>query len=318
MLASRGLLASLFNVLRIFSVRDYLLEERNFTALKEYIDFLDNLPPVLREIQGFTESYSRQHAILTPPNSRMLIQTAKGNTNAWQGIRIAIPTMGEVSGKAVLDTRTFIEEFHSLSKTFVDRRLKINSLDIKGFSLTRSSGWGNAPPKDVIDLMRELWNRLNQCESAIMRFRSAVTAIGETLHSIFVRFIESLTLALCSCDAPIPKIEAYYTIRKLGLPGMQYDPELGHSEQARLEQARDHVTRLKNMRIRANSAVDNLTDFCYRLQYFLADARSELQANHPARSLSRSGTGLTMTDRSLVEVKEMSGQLMKMSRKLNQ
>ena len=296
---------------------DYLLEERNFVSLKEYIDFLGDLPPVLKEIQEFSDYYSRQHVMLTPPNSRMLVQAAMGNESAWQSIKVALPVMGKLSGSAVLDTRTFIEEFHRLAKTIGDHRSKINSLDIKGFSLTRSSVWGTTPPRDVIDLMRELWNRLSRCESAILSFRSAVTAIGETLHRIFVRFIDSLTLALCSCDGPIPKIEAYYTIRKLGLPGMQYDPELGHSYQARLEQAREHVARLKNMRIRTACAVDNLTDFCYRLQYFLADARSELQANHPMRALSRSGVGLTITEKSLVEVKEMSEQLMKMSLKLN-
>lgn len=296
---------------------NYLLEERNFVSLKEYIDFLGNLPPVLEEIQIFSDAYSRQHVMLTPPNSQMLVQAAMENASAWQSIKAALPEIGRVSGEAVLDTRTFIEEFHRLTQALGNRRFKLHPLDIKDFSLTRSAEWGSTPPRDVIDLMNELWNRLNRCEGAILKFRSAVTAIGETLHSIFVRFIESLTLALCSCDDPIPKIEAYYTIRKLGLPGMQYDPELGHSEQARLEQAREHVARLKNMRIRTACAVDNLTDFCYRLQYFLADARSELQANHPMRTISRARVGLTMTDLSLVEVGAMSEQLMKMSRRLN-
>ncbi|MHC8290581.1 hypothetical protein ACYZUD_28000 [Pseudomonas sp. XS1P51] len=293
---------------------NYLLNEEDFHSLKKYIDFLSDLPPALKVVEGFTESVRRQgHKMITPPNAQMLAQAAMANACAWRAIKIAMPMMGVGTREVLRDTHIFIDEFRAITKGVEDRRSKLISLDIKRFSLSSSPRWGSSPPRDVIDLMRALFDGLRQCERSILEFRAAVTSIGNTLHSIFVRFIESLMLGLCSCDGPIPKIEAYYTLGKFGLPGMRYDPQQPYSETERLAKAREHIAHLRNMRIRASCAVDNLTDFCYRLQYLLADARRELQTNHPAQTLVRSNVTLILVSESLVEVKYMSESLTKIS-----
>lgn len=296
---------------------DYLLEEKNFTSLKEYIEFLDSLPLALEEIRRFSESFQRQgHQMVAPPDAKMLAQAATSNKLAWKALKVAIPALGHSSAKALNDACRFIDEFRDITPDPEGLRAKITSIDPQYFSLGKVTEWSAGPPKDVIDLMKELCNRLYLCENAIAAFKRAVIPIGATLHGIFVRFIESISIDLCSCDGPMPKIEAYYTLGRIGLPGMQYDPRQSYSEAQRLDYARAHLMQLRSMRIKAASAVDNLNDFCYRLQHHLTRARRMLQASHPLSTWSRSNGMLTLAEGSLNEVKDMSDSLLLMARKL--
>lgn len=295
----------------------YLLSEEDFNSLKVYISFLNELSPALKVIDEFTESIRRQgHQMLTPPDAHMLSQAAQGNAGSWQAIKLSIPMIGQVVGQAARDTQFFIEEFHIFSKGAVQVRTRVLDVDIGQFSLTTSHQWGGEFPGHIGDLLHALSNGLLSAEQAILLFTSAVTSIGITLHGIFMRFIESLTLGLCACDKTSSKIEAYYGLGKIGLPGMQYDPQRPYSEQERLANAREHIARLRSMHLYATSAVDNFTDFCYRLQYLLADARRELQADHPAQTLVRLGVRLNFVQDSLVEVGPMTDRLLEISKRL--
>ncbi|VVP71413.1 hypothetical protein PS918_01184 [Pseudomonas fluorescens] len=296
---------------------DYLLNEEDFKSLKAYINFLNELPPALKVIEAFTESIRRQgHQMLAPPDAHMLLQAAQGNAGSWQAIRMSIPLIGQGVGQAVRDTRLFIEEFHIYIKNPVNGKTRFLDMDIGHFSLTTSHRWGREAPVNVSDLLRALFNGLLNVEQAILSFMSAVTSIGISLHGIFIRFIESLTLELCSCDKTTSKIEAYYGLGKVELPGMQLDLQRPYSEQERMANAREHIARLRSMHLHATSAVDNLTDFCYRLQYLLADARGELQADHPAQTLVRLGIRLNFVRDSLVEVNPMTERLLEISKRL--
>jgi hypothetical protein len=298
-------------------MKGYLLSAEHFIALKDYISFLNSLPSALEEIRRFSESFARSgHQLVTPPNAELLAQAARGNRLAWLALQEATPLLGRSSVTALKSTQYFIDEFRIFTQGSEGRRQKIDAIDPLRFDLANFPEWTKAPPANVIDLMRELDARLLRCESAINTFRRAFAPIGVSLHGIFVRFIESLSIALCSCDGPIAKIEAYYTLGKIGLPNLQYQPNEAYSQSERLAFAREHLAQLRSMRARAANAVDCLNDYCYGMQQFLAHARRQLQNNHPLSSWSRSNLLLTFTETPLKDFKFMSDDLLLMAQKL--
>ena len=295
----------------------YLLDEKNFIALKSYINFLSSLPVTLTEIQRFSESFQRQgHRMITPPNAVMLAQAARTNDLAWQSLKVAVPSLGQSCAKALADAQGFIDEFRDTTKLISGRAL-VSSIDPARFSIFKSLPWSVVAAVDVISLLRELDRRLSQCAAGIAQFKQAVNTVGGTLHSIFVRFIESLSIDLCSCDGPISKIEAYYTLGRIGLPGMQYNPGGSYSHEQRVEYARAHLSNLRSMRSNTACAVDNLNDFCYRLVQLIEHARRQLQANHPRSSVDRCHGLFSIAEVGLSEVRDMSEDLILISGKLN-
>ncbi|WP_223487856.1 hypothetical protein [Pseudomonas sp. A-RE-19] len=294
---------------------DYLLAEKNFVSLKQYVDLLNDLPDVLAKIENFSDAFKRSgHSMLQPPNAQTLIRTARANAANWQLIICTMPQLGELTARVVRDIDSFSQEFRQMAEDRAKRKLPLSAIDPGQFSVVRSPEWGGAPRADVVEVIRELASRLEHCRQMTAQFKSTVRSVGETIHSIFVRFIESLNLPICACHGGNTKIEVYYSLGRMGLPNMQYDPDKSYSEQERLEMARDHFERLIGLYRGTGGAVNNLSDFCYRLTYILDEAGREFAASHPAQTVSRAKYSLSLVDHSILEVKSMSEQLIKMSK----
>ncbi|MGX0888084.1 hypothetical protein AB7M22_000092 [Pseudomonas sp. ADAK2 TE3594] len=297
-------------MMRNLQMLDYLLAQKNFVTLKEYVDFLNELPETLAEIKHLSDNIARSgHTMLPPPNAEALIETAMVNATHWRTITADVPVLGNVTAQTFEETYGFTQEFRQRTAG-VSPKSPVSELDATQFSVVKSRDWYLPPPADVIDVMRELWSRLERCKSGVSRFKEIVRSVGETIHSIFVRFIESIGLPLCQCHDPIPKIEAYYSQGRIGLPGMQFDPSRPYSQQERLGMAREHLARLSELYRRTTGAVNNLSDFCYRLTYILGEAQRDLQTNHPGQTVARANSSLRLVDFSLAEVKAMSDQLL--------
>ncbi|WP_367374147.1 hypothetical protein [Pseudomonas lini] len=296
---------------------DYLLAEKNFATLKQYVNFLNELPDALREINRFSDSIARAgHTLLRPPDAQTLIQAGLTNAQCWRAIGITVPVLGNTSARVLQEVSGFISEFKTVVSVTQNRRLPISRIDPQQFTVVKSVGWGNAPCADVIDVMRELDARLEHCQQSVAKFKAQVTTLAESIHGLFVRFIESLSLPLCSCDGPIPKIEAYYTLGRIGLPGMGYNPNQGYSEDQRLEMAKAHIGRLFNLYRQASTAANNLGDFCYRWAYMVEEAKRTLRTSHPHQTMARAKASLPLLTGSLEEVKTMSEQLVQMAKVL--
>lgn len=296
---------------------DYLLAEKNFATLKQYVNFLNELPDALREINRFSDSIARTgHTLLRPPDAQALIQAGITNAQCWRAIGMTVPVLGETSARVLQEVSGFISEFKIIVSVAQNRRLPISQIDPKQFTVVKSIGWGNAPCADVIDVMRELHARLEHCQQAVAEFKAQVTLLAESIHGLFVRFIESLGMPLCSCDAPMPKIEAYYTLGHFGLPGMGYDPRQGYSGEQRVEIAKAHLVRLFTLHRQASTAANNLGDFCYRWVYMLEETKGTLQTAYPQQTMARAKASLPLVTGSLEEVKKMSEQLVQMAKVL--
>jgi hypothetical protein len=294
----------------------YLLSEDHFTDLKEYMDFLNALPAALEEIDRFSGVYRSQgHQLLTPPNAKSLADAARGSKLAWLAVKQIMPLLGKSSAMVLEDARCFISEFREITQGEGGRRKTIDCINPNAFTLAKSPVWKGQSASDLIDLMRELDNRLYRCASLINEFRRTLTLIGASVHGIFVRFIDSLSLPVCNCDDPIPKIEAYYLLGKIGLPNLPYQPDKAYSQNERVEFAREHLAHLRGIRIRTSTAVHCLSDFCHVWQKLLTHAQGQLQNNNPLSSWSRCNRFLSFVEAPLHNVKDMSDCLLQMSRK---
>ncbi|RON37703.1 hypothetical protein BK666_31240 [Pseudomonas frederiksbergensis] len=297
---------------------DYLLAEKNFVSIRQYKDFLNDLGPALAQIQSFSDLIARQgHQLLVPPDARALGFAAKDSLASWQGIKASIDALGHAIPWVVQDLNVFLAEFAAINDEGWDRRTSIVRIDPQRFSIVTSGNWTGSPPVDVLDIMQMFLFRLGMCERTVEQLRTSVRTLTENTHGLFLRFIESLKLRLCSCDGPISKIEAYYTLGRLGLPGMQYDPNDSYSEEQRRELAKQHIVHLETLHAQSTGSANNLGDFCFRLMRFIEDARRELLSNHDLQTLPRAKLSMRMMDYSLTEVREMSTQLTIMARKLN-
>ncbi|MCP1499610.1 hypothetical protein J2Y86_004317 [Pseudomonas migulae] len=298
---------------------DYLLNEKNFSSLNEYTRFLNDLPATLNEIQRFSKSFQSQgHVMMTPPSASLLTQAATMNALCWRAVQITVPQLAFASGRVVTQVSTLLEEFREeLRKASGPaRRMALQDIDPRRFTPAGSNSAGTNRPRDVVVIMRNLVQQLEGCERASAQFKSQIVQIAQTIHSIFVRFIESLSMRLCICDGPVSKIEAYYSLGHFGLPVMHYDPQAGYSLEQRLEKAREHLQALFGMYAQATSAANNLGDFCHRMNFYLNVVKTELLFNDGHQTLARANLSLATIVQPIEELRTMSNGLLRLSSKL--
>ncbi len=287
---------------------DFLLDEKNFTSLKEYIDFLNNLPATLDEIGRFSENFRRSgHVLMSPPDAQALAQAAIANENRWREILMVVPSLATTGRQLVSETATFTQEFKQVAQDTAGAagRVPLHRIDSLRFTPINAGSQGSNRARDIISLMSNLCLRLEQCVTVVARFKTLIVEVSQTIHRIFVRFIDSLALRLCVCDGPVPKIEAYYSLGKIGLPNMSYDADGHYSQEQRLEKAREHLNGLGGVYVRAISAGNNLADFCHRMSHFLSCVKAELQSNDEQRSLRRAKSSLAQIAYPLQELDVM-------------
>lgn len=292
----------------------YLLAEKNFVALREYVKFLNDLPPALAEIDRFSDSIARQGYTLLPrPDTQALIRTARSNAVSWRAAGTTVSVLGGYSAKLLLETDVFIKEFRSIASVAQDRRLKLSTIHVQRFTAVRSGCWGRAPYHDVVDVVAELISRLGKCQEAVTDLKKQIRNLATSLHDIFFRFIDSLTLPL-STEGPDSKIEVYYGLGRVGLPGMGYDAQQPYSQEQRRTLARTHVEQLRHLHRRCAVASSNLNDFCYRWVLMLEQAKRTLRVHYSDQSMFQAGVSLPLVGAVLTDVKSMSDQLVRMAK----
>ncbi|UZE24574.1 hypothetical protein LOY67_03955 [Pseudomonas sp. B21-056] len=298
---------------------DFLLEEKNFSSLRRYIDFLSDLPDALTEIKRFSDSIQRTgHVLVSPPDAQTLTWTAVANESRWREIVRVVPALGNMGRQLVGQISLFLREFEQVAREASGpaRRQLIGDVDPLHFTPINVGSQGTNRPPDVLYLITRLCLQLDLYAKKAMYFKARIVEVSQTIHRVFARFIETLALRLCACDAPVSKIEAYYVMGRIGLPNMQYNPAGHYTQEQRREKAREHLRVLDGLYANAISASNNLSDFCHRLNYFLTQVKRELQANDRHQSLRRARSSFLQIAHSLEELGRMADALARMSLRL--
>lgn len=295
---------------------DFLLDEKNVSSLKEYIRFLNDLPVALDEIKRFSDSFQRSgHTMMTPPDAQALTRAAIANESRWRAILMVVPSLATMGRHLVAETDRFTQEFAQVAQHTAGAagRVPIQNVDPLRFTPIKAGQQGTNRPPDVLYLINNLCLRLDQCAKVVAHFKTLIAEVSQTIHSIFVRFIDSLALRLCICDAPVSKIEAYYSLGRIGLPNMPHDTGSYYSQEQRREKAREHLKILGEIYVRAISAGNNFADFCHRLNHFLTCIKVELQSNDPQCSLRRAKSSMAQVTYPLQELDVMVSALERLS-----
>ncbi|MCL6703883.1 hypothetical protein [Pseudomonas sp. T1.Ur] len=297
---------------------DFLLNEKNVSSLKEYVSFLNDLPVALDEIKRFSDAFQRSgHTMMTPPDAQALTQAAVANAGRWRAILMVVPSLAMMGRQLVAEADTFTREFAQVAQHTAGAagRVLMQNVDPLRFTPINVGQQGTNRPPDILYLINNLCVRLDQYAKVAAHFKTLVVDVSQTIHSIFVRFIDSLALRLCVCDAPVSKIEAYYSQGRIGLPNMPYDTGGYYSEEQRREKAREHLRMLGEVYVRAISAGNNLADFCHRLNHFVTCVKVELQSNDPQCSLRRAKSSMAQVAHPLQQLDVMVSALERLSPK---
>lgn len=298
---------------------DFLLEEKDFSSLKEYINFLSDLPDALAEIEYLSDILRRSgHVLMSPPDAQALTWAAAANEGKWQAIVRVVPSLGMMSRQLVEQTSTFVREFEQVAQeaSGAASRQLLGSVDPSRFTPVNFGSQGSNRTSDLMQLMGNLCLRLERCARVVAHFKALVVDVSQTIHRIFVRFIESLTLRVCACHGPDSRIEIYYQLGWFGLPNMQYDRDGRYSQEQRREKAREHLQVLGGLYARATSAGSNIADLCHRMDYFLNHVKLELQSNDRQKSLRRARSSFSQMVYPLEELNRMANALVHMSSRL--
>ncbi|MDO7899889.1 hypothetical protein [Pseudomonas citrulli] len=288
---------------------DFLLDEKHFSALGEYIGFLSDLPDSLAEIERFSSVFRRSgHVLLAPPDVQALTRAATDNESRWKAIACVVPSLGFTVHQVVEQTARFVAQFEQVAEQAmgaVDRPL-LGCLDPSRFTPVNVGAHGSNRTASVMQLIDNLGQRLGECATAVERLKALIVSVSQTIHSLFVRFIDSLTLRLCTCHGPDPKIEIYYALGWGNLPGMRYDPGVPHTQAQRRALAQAHLKALNGLYVRSTSAANNIADLCHRLGYFLMQVKLELHTNGRQQSLRRARASFAQLAYPLAQLREMA------------
>jgi len=309
-----------FSLILVFGRNDYgvfmyqfLLAEKHFKSLKDYVGFLRALPATLLQIQRFSERWQRQgHVLTSAPDAERLKVLASFSTGYLENLENNISDLGKACNESLSYISTFTEECREIARETPGkgRSLPISDIDFKRFSLSASQWWIWFPPTDVKGLTHELYFRLGRTTSAVLDLKSVPRELNLDIHNVFARFVRSLTLQACQCHTQYSRIEAYYIVGGVTLPGMKASS--GASDA--VARSKVHVRELFALYTAASSAINNLNDFFYAIRAFLASAERELLAVKPSMKLSQLISSLAVTGHILSEVKMMTEQMQRWSR----
>lgn len=295
---------------------DFLLNEKDFLALKEYMIFLADLPESLVEINKMSGEFeSSGHVLLSPPDAQSLSLAVTANAHIWRTIIRIVPALGIMGCQLVEQASTFVREFKQVTQEppCSTRCKLLKDFDFQRFTSNDAGLQGAHEPLDVVQLMGNLCLRLDQCVYTAAHFKLLICEILQTVHSVFMRFIESLALRVCTCHPPVPKIEMYYRLGRIALPNMQYHLDGFYTQTQRVEKAREHLRAMDGLYVRTISAGNNISDLCGRMAFFSKHIKAELESNDLQRSIRRARSSLSHIAYPLEELQVMANALVAMS-----
>ncbi|WP_434675855.1 hypothetical protein [Pseudomonas sp. D3-10] len=171
-------------------------------ALDRYISFLGGLRSVFDRISAVLERsrVSGHQAASLPRDSRL--------DNAYFNGRALSALGGDVSDtKALVDThvaelRLFAGEALGLAEK-TPRQTPLSEIDYRRFSLSRSERWKLSSPKNVGDLVHELYLRLVDVRSAIRQLDFKFAGINQDSFGVYSIFTRAMDHRSCYChDRP--------------------------------------------------------------------------------------------------------------------
>lgn len=278
----------------------FLLQRHHFVYLKNYLDFLVLLPPVLDLMKNASTTWRQQgHTLVTPPDATRLKVLSSFSVGYLSRLAGEIQQLDRQCDKVISDVSTFFEELRTAIKNTPGKgmQMPINSLDHRKFTLFASDNFIALPPTNVDELLHELALRLIYLGSDVGEVKNQVRELHLDIHTLFFNFIDTLKLDMCRCHSGQTKLDNYNVRGEVFLPGMkQMAPKA-------------QLMELEKIYRQASSAINNMNDFLFGLRYFSDSAGRELIARN--RKMNLGGLVLKLSGISLcvAEIDVLSEQI---------
>ncbi|MCP1441702.1 hypothetical protein J3D54_000834 [Pseudomonas sp. GGS8] len=278
----------------------FLLQRHHFVYLKNYLDFLVLLPPVLDLMNNASATWRQQgHTLVAPPDDAKLKVLSSFSVGYLSRLASEVQKLDRQCDNVISDVSVFFEELRTAIKDAPGKgmRMPVNSLDHRKFTLFASDKFIALPPTNVDGLLHELALRLIYLGSDVGEVKNQVRELHLDIHTIFFNFIDTLALDMCRCHTGQTKLDNYNFRGGVFLPGMkQMTPKAQWVE-------------LEKIYRQASSAINNMNDFLFGLRYFSESAGRELIARNMKMNLGGLVLKLSGISLSVAEIDVLSEQL---------
>ncbi|EJM58732.1 hypothetical protein PMI29_04466 [Pseudomonas sp. GM49] len=294
---------------------EFLLERRHFDYLKDYFDFLGDLPEALEKFVRLISLYVGDGNVMTTSDInklRALLSSSRDYIQKFDG-DISVLDTGLLDTLSIFST--FTDECEAIASISPEKRyLQIKYLDLKQFCLPVSQGWKcHFPSGAVCALTDGFSTRLYLFGIKVSDLKFSIKKLHEGIHSIFVRFVRCLHRRMSCCNN-FSYLERCYLFGWGGFRGaFAFIPY--ESRDARAAQARQHLREISLIYTAASSAINNLNDFFFAMLRFIEMAQQELVSIRETMKLSQLLLILSEVSDRLQEVHGMIRTLQQWSRK---
>ncbi|QAY82572.1 hypothetical protein [Pseudomonas arsenicoxydans] len=278
----------------------FLLQRHHFVYLKNYLDFLVLLPPVLELMKNASVTWRQQgHTLVTPPDATRLKVLSSFSVGYLSRLAGEIQQLDRQCDNVISAVNIFFEELRAAIRNAPGKgmQMPVNSLDHRKFTLFASDKFIALPPTNVDGLLHELALRLIYLGSDVGEVKNQVRELHLDIHTIFFNFIDTLALDMCRCHRGQTKLDNYNFRGGVFLPGMkQMTPKA-------------QLVDLEKIYRQASSAINNMNDFLFGLRYFSDSAGRELIARNRKMNLGGLVLKLSGIRLSVAEIDVLSEQI---------
>ena len=278
----------------------FLLQRHHFVYLKNYLDFLALLPPVLDLMKNASATWGQQgHTLVTPPDAKKLKVLSSFSAGYLSRLTDEVQQLDRQCDSVISDVNVFFEELRAAIKDAPGQgvRMPVNSLDHRKFTLFASDRFIALPPTNVDGLLHELALRLIYLGSDVGEVKSQMRELNLDIHNIFFNFIDTLASDMCVCHRGQTKLDNYNFRGEVFLPGMeQMTPKA-------------QLVELEKIYRQASSAINNMNDFLFGLRYFSDSTGRELIARNREMNLGGLVLKLSGISLSVAEIGVLSEQI---------
>ncbi|TFB36358.1 hypothetical protein [Pseudomonas sp. F01002] len=173
-------------------------------VLDRYTNFLGSLQPTFNSIPvAFERRRNSGHQLAVLAKDSRL-NNAPFNTRSLQALWGRTEEVKRLCRTYIEDLVTFARESLEITKQ-TSRNEPVGQVDFRLYSLSRSPTWKLFPPKDVRDLVHELFLRFDELKNEIRQLKYTITELyGESfgLKSVFTRAMDHRS---CNCH-PQPTV----------------------------------------------------------------------------------------------------------------
>lgn len=189
---------------RDMNTLSYELNAAQRRTVDRYISFLCSLSPTFNNMAAVFECRRKEGHLPAVLPKDLRINNARFNERYLREFSGRVDQTKRLFNTSAQDLATFSQESLAIAKQ-TSRNEPIGNVDFKLYSLSRSRTWMLYPPRNVRDLIHELYLRFDDVSSAIRQLKYTIREVREESFGLKSVFMQAMDYETCQCH-PQPRV----------------------------------------------------------------------------------------------------------------